>query len=56
MICYFPLVLLLDVGKECGVAEVGLAAGTLVVPGLDGDAEVVRVGVMVHVELRLNNK
>lgn len=42
--------LLLDVGEERGVAEVGLAAGALVVPGLDADGQVLVVGVLfLHV-------
>lgn len=33
--------LLLDMRKERGITEIGLATGTLKIPGLDIDAEVV---------------
>ena len=38
--------LLLDVREERGVAEVCLAAGALEVPGFDGEAELLREGVL----------
>jgi hypothetical protein len=31
--------LLFDMGEECCVAEVGFAAGTLIISGLDGDCQ-----------------
>lgn len=42
--------LLFDVGEEGGVAEVGLSAGALVVPGLDGDDVLVEGILLEHGE------
>jgi hypothetical protein len=39
-------VFLLDMREECGVAEVSLATGALEVPWFDGEAELLREGVL----------
>lgn len=43
---YLAVMFLFDVGEECGVAEVGLAAGALVIPGFDGKTQVLTEGVL----------
>jgi hypothetical protein len=46
---YLAFVFLFDVCEEGGVAEIGFAAGTLVVTRLDGFGEIVLVGIFgVH--------
>lgn len=50
--------LLLDVGEEGGITQVGLSAGTLVVSGLDAAVEVVGKGklrVHRHEPIIINN-
>ena len=46
---YLSVVFLLDMGKKCGIAEVGLAAGALVISRLDGDKILVEGILGVHV-------
>ncbi len=38
--------LLLDMGEECGIAEVGLAAGALEVPWFYGQTQLLSEGVI----------
>jgi hypothetical protein len=43
---YLAIMFLFDMCKECGIAEIGLAAGALKVAGFDADAEVVVEGIV----------
>lgn len=46
---YLSIVFLLDVGKKCGIAEVGLTTGALVISRFDGDKILVEGILGVHV-------